>query len=343
MTTTIKDIAEHAGVSFKTVSRVINGVSTVDADLAKRVQASIDELNYVPNQSARRLRGAATTVAFVYDNPNSNYVVELQEGIIDACRQRNFEVLIHPGSGDLQADRDEIVALGRRAEVAGVILTPPLSEDDTLVGHLKKTNVKMVRIMSGATSPDPTVPTVHVNDRQAAFELVNHLLELGHQRIAFLEGDASHRSTIERRLGYEAALREHGIRLLKTLVIPGEYTFSSGVERSTRLFKKIPPVSAIVACNDEIAAGVLFAARRAGLEVPQDLSIIGFEDSPFSRQSWPNLSTARQSNRDLGAKAASLLVEQLGPSGDSAGRELSVGVMPEIVLRESSAEPTGGG
>ena len=340
--TTIKDIAEHAGVSFKTVSRVINGVPTVSRELSERVQASIAALNYVPNQSARRLRGTASTVAFVYDNPNSHYVVELQEGIIGACRQRNFEVMIHPGCGDAAADRRDVENLARRADVGGLILTPPLSEDDSFVKRLAEAGIDLVRIVSGTPSPDPAIPTVHVNDRQAAFELVAHLLALGHERIAFLEGDAVHRSTLERRKGYEQALRRYRRPVDRSLIVPGEYTFSSGAERLESLLAKGPDVSAIVACNDEIAAGVLFATRCAGLEIPRDLSIVGFEDSPFSRQSWPRLSTARQSNRELGAQAASLLVGQIARAPDREKPPCSVGITPEVVLRESTAAPGAG-
>ncbi|MEO1080069.1 MAG: LacI family DNA-binding transcriptional regulator [Pseudomonadota bacterium] len=336
--TTIKDIASRAGVSFKTVSRVVNGVPSVDPDTRARVQATIQEMGYVPNQAARQLRGTPRTIGFLYDNPNSNYVVEVQEGIIEACRSMGYEVLIHPVKSTDADAHAEVLRLGQRAEVGGLVLTPPLSENVALIDQLLDSGIAAATVVSGAEPPDSRLPTVHVDDRYAARTLTNKLVDLGHREIAFFEGDAGHQSTQERRQGWEEALIAHGLSADRGLVLPGEYTFSSGVERADELLQKMRTVTAIIACNDEIAAGVLFSARRLGLRIPHDLSIVGFEDSPFSRQSWPNLTTARQSNRSLGAHAARLLMESLS-SGEMEASAPAIAVQPEVLFRDSIAPP----
>ena len=341
--TTIKDVAKKAGVSFKTVSRVVNGVKTVDPELQAKVRKAIDELQYQPNLSARQLRGAATSLAFVYDNPNSHYVIELQEGIIEECRSRSFEVVIHPCDSSSKTIYEELSLLSRRKDVAGLILSPPLSESKALVRRLVAAGIEVATVRSDVEKAKSPIPLISVDDRQAGIELTEHLLELGHESIAFLSGDESHQSTVERQKGYEIAIERHGLRVQRRLIRKGRYSFESGVKRTDVLLSSRPEVTAIVASNDEIAAGVLYTARRKGLKIPEQLSIVGFENSPFSRQSWPNLTTAQQSNREIGRKAAEYLIDFMrekqkqGRSSKAIPKTLSI--RPEVMIRQSTAPP----
>ena len=337
---TIKDVAKLAGVSFKTVSRVINGVSTVDASLHDRVQAAIKELDYQPNLSARHLRGRPTSIAFIYDNPNSHYIIELQKGILQSCRERGYELVIHPCDSAKADIYQELTLLARRVKVGGLILTPPLSEHEAIVDALLADDIPFVRIISASEPPDRLSPCVYIDDRHAAHEITSHLIDNGHRRIAFLGGDAEHRSSAERLAGYRSALQAKGMEADAGLVVDGQYSFQSGVARTERLLKMKDRPTAIFACNDEIAAGTLFAARVAGVDVPRELSIAGFEDSPFSRQTWPNMTTARQSNVELAATAARLLIDAVNARHDKTADSKtpeSFGVRPRLIVRGSTA------
>ena len=182
-------------------------------------------------------------------------------------------------------------------------------------------------------------PCVFVDDRDAALDITRHLIELGHRNIAFLCGDEEHRSNGERLAGYKDALTRHGIPINADLVVDGKFSFESGVDRTKDLLARAERPSAIFACNDEIAAGALFAARMMGLEVPQEVSIAGFEDSPFSRQTWPKLTTARQSTEAIAQSAAQLLIDAIRPAeaqGQEETKHQAVGFYPELVVRDST-------
>ena len=218
------------------------------------------------------------------------------------------------------------------------MLTAPKSERPELVAALNARGIKTVRIIAATEDPGDGA-CVFVDDRDAAYEITEHLIQLGHQRIGFLWGGTSHRSSGERYAGYEAALKDYGINLDKHLVIPGDYTFDDGFRGARRLLALREPPTAIFGSNDEIAAGVLAAANSAGLNVPYDLSIAGFEDSPFSRQSWPALTTAKQATGDIARHAARLLISQLRTDAyeDSPAQLQNQGFVPQLVVRGSTA------
>lgn len=338
MKSTIKDVAKLASVSFKTVSRVINNEPSVSPVLKEKVNKAIKKINYEPNLSARSLRGAASSISFIYDNPNSNYVIELQHGILGECRKQGYELLIHPCDSKSTQVCDELLQMVRRSHVGGLVLTPPLSEMATVVKALTENNIKFVRILSGSGAPDKLSPCVTVNDRHAAFSLTHHLADLGHKRIGFLCGDVEHKSSQERLEGYKAVLVERGIAVDPALILEGSYSFDSGVEGAKSIMLQDQKPTAIVACNDEIAAGALFAARMQGIAVPQELSIIGFEDSPFSRQTWPRLTTARQPNKFIAQSATALLISTIQPNPDPEKNDQDTAIVfhPELVIRDST-------
>jgi LacI family transcriptional regulator len=335
---TIKDVAKLADVSFKTVSRVINREPTVGEELRERVWAAARKLNYQPNLSARQMRGASSFIGFIYDNPNSHYVIEMQQGILDECRKQDFELVIHPCDATNPGVIDEVLHVVHRNQIGGLILAPPMSESARVQAALVREEVRTVRIISAAGLPEDDPFCIYVDDRGAAHTITRYLIELGHRRIAFLNGEREHHSSIQRLQGYRDALRDAGIPTDESLVLDGRYNFESGVQRTKVLLERQAQPTAVFAGNDEIAAGTLFAARLLGFAVPGDLSIVGFEDSPFSRQTWPRLSTARQPNQVIAQRATRLLIDTIRTAEDTVGPD-ERGFHPKLVLRDSTAPP----
>jgi LacI family transcriptional regulator len=333
---TIKDVARLAGVSFKSVSRVVNNEAWVSDEVRAKVQAVIEQLNYQPNRTARLMRTAPFSLAFVYDNPNSHYVIEMQNGILSQCRKKGFELVIHPTASGSDQLWHELTSMIGSNQIGGVILTPPLSESTELVQLLLEQQAKVVRIVSGAEPPDELCPTIYVDDEQAGQAITQHLLDQGHSRIAFLGYHKDHKSSLGRYRGYCAALQRAGLEVQDELVICGNFTFDSGVEMTEQLLQLDSRATAIFGCNDEIAAGALFVARKRELIVPQDLSIVGFENSPFSRQTWPGLTTVHQPNAEIAATAASMLIAlMLEPEKVP----VHCGFTLHLVLRDSVCPP----
>ena len=309
MKATINDVAKDAGVSIKTVSRVINNEASVRDNTREKVMASVEKLNYHPNLAARSLAGTkAYSIAYIYDNPNAYYIIDMQRGILDACKKQGFELLIHPCDAKETRIIDEITDMVKRTRIAGILLTPPFSEMPNFVEKLTQLNIKVVRILSGHSAPDTLTPCIMIDDNYASKSITEHLINNGHSRIGFLAGGSEHNSTKERLEGYKAALTQHNIEIDSQLIIAGEYSFESGVEGAKVLINQTNRPTAIVSCNDEIAAGALFAARLMEIDIPSQLSITGFEDSPFSRQTWPKLTTAHQPNNQIAQDAANLLL-----------------------------------
>ncbi|GLS84050.1 LacI family DNA-binding transcriptional regulator [Paraferrimonas haliotis] len=332
MKVTINDVAKLAGVSIKTVSRVINQEVGVRQATLDKVMAAVQELNYQPNLAARNLASStAFAIGFIYDNPNAYYVIDMQMGLLSVCQKQGYELVIRPCS----SSEDDIVAQTlswiQKSRLAGVVLTPPLSEREDMISALDNKGIHYVRILSGSGRQ---ANCVFVDDKSAAETITNHLIEQGHQRIGFISGGKLHKSTLEREQGYKDALKQHQLPIDETLVFDGEYNFDSGVRGANELLKQANPPTAIFACNDEIAAGALFAARLQQVDIPNQLAIAGFEDSPFSRQTWPKLTTAHQPNQRIAQHAAELLLASR--KAKTAPTPLSF--TPELVIRSSSNE-----
>ncbi len=335
---TIRDVAKRAGVSLQTVSRVVNKESSVRPSTRVRVQKAIEELHYTPDLSARSLRSAkAYAIGLVYDNPNSHYVISAQNGALAVCRETGFGLQIHPCDSTLPHLAEQLLDLVRRSRLAGLVLAQPLSDRTELIRHLTENEVHLVRIISATTDPEDGCPCVYVDDRGATYEIIEHLIRLGHHRIGFLRGGRQHQSSSERFKGYADALHDYGMQFDEALVVEGDFSFDDGFRGARKLLALPDRPTAIFGSNDEIAAGALNAARSLRMEVPHDLSIAGFEDSPFSQQSWPSLTTARQATQDIVAHATRLLIAQL-----EDGRHEPVGnrgFRPELVVRSSTAPP----
>ena len=219
MKATINDVAKDAGVSIKTVSRVINNEASVRDNTREKVMASVEKLNYHPNLAARSLAGTkAYSIAYIYDNPNAYYIIDMQRGILDACKKQGFELLIHPCDAKETRIIDEITDMVKRTRIAGILLTPPFSEMPNFVEKLTQLNIKVVRILSGHSAPDTLTPCIMIDDNYASKSITEHLINNGHSRIGFLAGGSEHNSTKERLEGYKAALTQHNIEIDSQLI-----------------------------------------------------------------------------------------------------------------------------
>jgi LacI family transcriptional regulator len=327
---TINDIARLASVSKKTVSRVINNSPFVGSDTRDKVQAVIREHGYAPDPQARGLSlRRSFLIGLIYDNPDPQYVVNMQLGLKDGMRESSFELMVHPCDRSSPTFLEDLRSFVERQKLDGVVLTPPVSEDERAADLLRQIGCEYVRI--APVSLDEPRHMVETRDRLGGRAAGLHLAALGHTRIGYISGPQSVGSTRERRIGFEDGLAEHGVSLGPELVFEGSDTFESGIAGGEALLAVTQRPTAIFADNDEMAAGVLHAARRAGLEIPRELSVVGFEESRMSAWLWPPLTTVRTHTRHIGRLA---VLQLMGKQGDR-GRD-DEGRLPVLVERASS-------
>jgi LacI family transcriptional regulator len=345
LSVTINDVARCAGVSITTVSRVINNGPSVKPSTREKVTKIVNELGFQPNLSARNMGGAKSYVlGYIYDNPNTHYVIGMQNGILDACREHDYGLMIHPCDSKSETVIDDFKKMITQSRISGIILTPPFSERSDFISALTEMDVEFICIVSGKNHLKDNSQLVIINDWISAYNITSHLIEFGHKRIAFLAGEKRHASTNERLEGYIAALKHHNITVNQNIIIQGEYSFESGHKRAEKLLASSHKITAIIGCNDEIAAGAQHAARCLGISMPEKLSIAGFEDSPYSKQATPKLTTVRQSNAIISKFATDLLINRIRPKkptkkpiikSDSFKDNIYT---PELILRPSTAK-----
>lgn len=328
---TINDVARMAGVSKKTVSRVINESPFVKEDTRKAVQSIIRETGYAPDPQARGLAFRRSfLVGLIYDNPNPQHTVSHQQGLLDAMAGSGFELVVRPVDRTSPRLLDEMRAFIERQKLYGVVLPSPVSENEDLVALLKELDVRYVRIAS--VSMDEPGSMVVSHDGRGAAEAARHLADLGHKRIALISGPPTFRSSLERRKGFEAGLAERGLSLDPGLVRQGAYTYESGVAAAKELFELEDRPTAIFCLNDEMASGAYLAARQAKLDIPEDVSIVGFDDSSIASRLWPLMTSVRLPLRDMGRMAGEMLVPNPLRDKDADAHE----VQPQLIVRASS-------
>lgn len=340
---TIKDVAQHAGVSAMTVSRVLNAEPNVRPETRERVQDAIRDLNYRPNLSARSLARANTYfVGLLYDNPSAGYISELLIGALNRCRKAGYHLMVEScGSAD-QDWEGSIAEMLRTSNFDGIIIPPPVCDNPVVLETVEAAGLPYVRI-----SPDVDLeraPRIVTDDRAAARRMTEYLLELGHRRIGFIEGPEGHGASRERLAGFREALAAASLTPDPDLIVPGEFTYRSGLEAAERLLSLPERPTAIFASNDDMAVAVIALAHRFNLDIPRDLTVAGFDDTHTATAIWPQLTTVRQPISDMAAEAVELLAERLdaqrGGSEEAAGgwRE----IRSEIIVRDSSAPPAVG-
>ncbi len=333
---TINDVARLAGVSKKTVSRVINRSPLLNDDTRQRVLTVIAELGYVPNPQARALALRTNfLIGLVHDNPNAQMVLNVQQGILEALQGSDFAMVVKPVDRGSATMIDDVRHFLEQHRLYGVVILPPISENDALARLCDEIGCRYCR-MGSAELDDPD-HMVASNDREAVRAAAAYLIEEGHSLIGLVAGPHGFRSASERRKGFEDALAEAGIKLPRSLIAQGNYTFESGIAAAEKLLDLSPRPTAIFAGNDEMAAGVVHAARQRGIQVPEDLSVIGFDDTPIAAHIWPPLTTVRWPIVSMARAAALKLLAGVG-GGDSDVSEPSM-FLSSLVRRSSVARP----
>ncbi len=329
---TINDVARLSGVSKKTVSRVINRSALLNEDTRRKVEAVIADLAYVPNPQARALALRRNfLIGLIHDNPNAQMVLGVQEGILEAIRDSEYALVVRPVDRRSPTMVEDIRAFLERQRLAGVMLLPPISENDALAAMCREIGCAYVRM--GSAVLDDEAHMVASNDRDAVADAVRHLIAQGHRRIGFIAGPPGFRSAEERQKGFEAALAEAGITIPRAMLADGNYTFDSGRAAADRLLDASQRPTAIFASNDEMAAGVLHAARQRELRVPDQLSIVGFDDTAIAAHIWPPLTTVRWPIVSMARAAALKLIDP-----EQAALEPSL-FLSNLIRRASVAPP----
>ncbi len=304
---TINDVASQAGVSKKTVSRVINGASGLSVATREKVEQAILVLGYVPNPQARALAlGRNFAVVLLHDNPNAQTVQNFERGILDAIRESELALMVRPVDRRSPAMLEDVESFLRQQRPIGAIILPPISERDEIGALCRSMGVRFVRVGSAALDDDDH--SVTSTDMIAVTEACRLLIAMGHKRIGFVRGPQGFRSAAERELGFHAALEAAGLPVPSEYCAQGDYRFESGRSAGRLLLGLDTRPTAIFASNDEMAAGVMHAAFERNLQIPRDLSLVGFDDSPTASHVWPSLTTVRWPIRDMGMLAAEKLV-----------------------------------
>ncbi len=339
---TIKDVASHAGVSFKTVSRVVNGDASVTPRLREAVEASMEALHYRPHRAARALRGNRSyTIVMLagwqHAAPDDaetefpDYLGDVLLGCTQACGASGYHVVLEFLTyGDQKHAEGRLRGLLEDLQPDGILLVPPMCDLPWLLDMLDERGVHAVRLMPG-TLPDRGT-CLGVEDFEASQEMANLLLGNGHRRIAFLSGPPDHLAAAARRDGFLAAMADFPDA--EVTLASGNFLLDSGEREALRLLSAFPRPTALFAANDAMAAGALKAAASLGLSVPADLSLAGFDDSFVARLTTPGLTTVRQPTRELAQRAVKILV-QSAQQGAQPQTEFSR-MACSIVRREST-------
>ena len=323
-------------MSKKTVSRVINESPFVRDETRSRIEAIIRSTGFTPDPQARGLAFRRSyLIGLIYDNPNAPYVINVQEGALGALRRVGYELVVHPCDRNGSEFLPDIKTLVTRQKLDGVIILPPVSENAALAEMLQQLDCPYVRVLAAPLDEPQNV--VLSMDRQSAAEVAEHLWKLGHTRISMIIGPQTYRSSIERLAGFSDALAERGLSLPPEFVVEGLYTFESGAACAELLLSRSPRPTAIFAGNDETAAGVYRTAYLRGLKIPDDLTVIGFDDSPLASRLCPSLTTMRQPIRDMGRLAAERVMAKI--AGTDGPPLTATTFFPHLIVRESSGRP----
>lgn len=291
---TIHDVAERAGVSAKTVSRVLNAHESVSGKTRDKVREAMTALGYQPSAVARHFRTqGASAVGVLMGDPSGGYHTRTHHALLLACLETGRHLTVELFDGPIVGWQERIRAFVEDGGVREVILLPPECDFGPLKTLLRELDVRCVLI--SPTTPDPHFPAIAMDDRAAARQVVEHLFAQGHTRIGHISGHPDHAASTHRRNGFFEAYAAAGLpRPGPELIVQGEFTFKTGLDAAKLLLDIDEPPTAIFAANDEMAAATCMEAQRRGLRIPDDISVVGFDDAPIAAAIWPTLTTIRQ-------------------------------------------------
>jgi LacI family transcriptional regulator len=334
---TIQDVARAAGVSAMTVSRVINGKRNVRDSTRDAVLKTIADLSYSPNAAARTLAaGEATHIGLLYANPSAAYLSQFLVGALEGARQTGAHLVLEACESESADEQAQIARRFLQSNLDGVILPPPLSDSMAVHAEIAAAKMSMVTVAMGL--PQEKSLNVRIDDFAAAKEITDYLIQLGHRRIGFIRGHPNMTASSERYRGFVAALEEAGLDPDAASVEQGYFSYRSGLVAAERLLAADRPPTAIFASNDDMAAAVVNIAHRRGLEVPRDVSVVGFDDTMPATTVWPELTTIRQPVAEMAEEAVKLLMAELRHA-DESDRQTERVLQHELVVRDSAASP----
>ena len=333
---TIVTIAKAAGVSPATVSRVINATRPVSEDLRRRVMAALEEHDFRPNPMARALKGHSTlTLGVVVSDFANPFFTAVVRGVEEVAGAAQHSVILC--NSDERADKEhQYLDLLRAKRIEGIILSPCDGSPPSSYRGLESTPLVFI----DRDVPGIRADVVRVDNVRGAREAVAYLAELGHERIATIAGPQHLTTGVERLLGYREAMEAAGLTVRPDLVVTGNFKQDSGYDLARALLNLTPPPTALFVANNLMCLGAMVALNEAGLQIPAELSVIGFDDMDWAMLTRPPLTVVSQPAYDVGAAAAELLLKRLTTRDTSQRR--TVLLTPELVVRSSTGPPSGG-
>lgn len=318
-----------------TVSRVINDGASVRDATRLTVLAAIRELNYEPNLAARNLVTAGELrIGVIYSNPSAAFMSDFLIGVFEEATSAGARLFLVRGENGQPPPAHELQKL-LGSGVHGVVLAPPLGESAVVRDMLRAANLP-VAVVAGGRPPIDAI-SVRIDDRQASHAMARHLLDLGHRRIGFIAGNPDQSASAERLEGARAAIA--AVEGAELVVAPGVFTYASGLRAAEQLLDIDPPPTAIFASNDDMAAAAVSVAHRRHLEVPRDLTVVGFDDTTVATTLWPPLTTVRQPVRQMAAVALDRLMRALRSVEPSAETPADHVLGHTLIERDSTAPP----
>lgn len=301
-----------------TVSNVINGTGQVSEKTRALVRQSIHDTGYIPNLEARSLAsGGSNRIAMIYTGHQVPFLGEVLFSAFNATARFGAQLILRASSSLTQRALEKVVLSLARSGSQGLLLAPPIAE--LLVGRPALSEMRVAAIATAGALPD--MHTLRIDNRAATASLTRHLVGLGHRRIGFIAGSPRHGDSKVRRAGFEESMRQADLPVQPELIADGDYSFESGRRAAEQLLSLDEKPTAIVASNDEMAAGVLSVALQRGLKVPEDLSVVGFDDTPMALKTWPPLTVVRQPITAMVERAVALLLEGTSQPQSSEPRD----------------------
>jgi LacI family transcriptional regulator len=331
---TIRDVAKRAGVAPITVSRVINNSGYVSQEKRDRVEAAVAELDYVPNILAQSFRSKQTrTIALILTDITNPFWTDVAHGVEDAAREHKFNVILC-NTDESESRQVEYVSVLMQKQVDGILLVPARSTPEA-TGAIQKQGTAVVVLDRQVPTAD--VDVVRCDSEGGAYQLVQHVLSLGHRRVAVLTGPKDVSSAQDRVIGYRRAFLDANIDIIEDLIFYGKFVQASGYEMAQRALLVTPQPTALFAANNFIAIGAWRALRDAGLHIPKDITLVAFDDLPAGLVVDPFLTVAAQPGYEMGKQATELLLDRL--TSDTPTKPQRIVLPTQLIIRHSSGAP----
>ncbi len=334
---TIHDVAQRAGVSPITVSRVINHSGYASRETRERVEAAVAELGYVPNRLARSLRSKRTnTLALVLTDVTNPFFTTVARGVEDTASDAGYTV-IFCNTDESDTEEKKYLQVVLQQQVDGILLVPARSTSDS-IDLIRKQNTPVV-VLDRREPPGVQVDTVRCENEEGAHRLVRLLIDLGHRHLAILSGPLGVSTAEDRLAGYQRAMSEAGLGAEAQVIVYGLFNQDSGYEMMRQALARDPRPTGVFAANNLIGIGALHAIQEAGLRVPDDMAIVTFDDLPPNLLTFPFFTVAAQPAYEMGQQATQLLLARLTNTAPAACQEI---VLPtQLIVRQSSGQPRG--